>query len=406
MTDSEQEILKRLEQAVNKLPDFLQDGVARLTGAASILGDIGAPLRAQVAELQKAAEALTKAPSPRPGPAPPPPPPPRKVPHWPRWAVILVVLASVGTAMLIVLLVRTFIPPGVSQWTPVHKFEQVAQVESVAVSADGAIAAAAARGGIVRWWSSAGMLLDQLSVGSGPSLALSPDTRALAWASGEHTVHYRVVAPASWSDPLTVKGHTDSVRSLSFTLDGRVLASGADDLAIQVWRIAEPDKVHRLEGHTNLVRAVGLSPDATVLASGFSNGALWVWSVSAASPRLQMHEHKGAVPCLAFSPRGFILASGSEDKTVKLWRIRDGRVLQTLSGHDGAVRSLAFSPDGAYLASGSDDNTIRIWRVDDGRSVRTLKQHQGPVTSLAFSADGARMVSGSADTTVWLWRVR
>jgi WD40 repeat protein len=409
MPDSEQEILRRLEQAVNRLPEILKDGLATVTGVAGNLGGVVDDLRSHIGQLHKAAEDLKEAVKTRPGPAPPPLPavPPVLKGHWPRWAVTLVVLASIGLAMLVVLLVRTFVPPGASQWTPVHKFEQVAQVDSVALSSDGAVVAAAARGGIARWWTSAGLLLDQLSVGSGPSLALSPDARALAWASpGDHSVHYRMVAPAVWSEPLVVQGHTDSVRSLAFTPDGRVLASGADDLAILVWRLAEPDQVRRLEGHTNLVRAVALSPDASVLASGFSNGALWVWSVSAAAPRLQVHEHKSAVTCLAFSPKGFILASGSEDRTVRLWRIRDARVLQTLTGHDGSVRSLAFSPDGAYLASGSDDDTIRIWRVDDGRLARTLKQHQGAVTSLAFSADGARMISGSADTTVWLWRVR
>jgi serine/threonine protein kinase len=146
---------------------------------------------------------------------------------------------------------------------------------------------------------------------------------------------------------------------------------------IKLWRVSDGALVRTLTGHTGWVRSVSFSPDGSLLASGSgitpsSCGAwrmvwkcapsrgtqMWVWSVS-------------------FSPDGRLLASGSNDKTIKLWRVSDGALVRTLTGHTDWVTSVSFSPDGRLLASGSWDKTIKLWRVSDGALVRTLTGHTG-----------------------------
>ncbi|MDC0347272.1 WD40 repeat domain-containing protein [Planctomycetota bacterium] len=117
----------------------------------------------------------------------------------------------------------------------------------------------------------------------------------------------------------TLSGHAGSVYSVSWSPDGRFLASGSGDRTIKIWNAATGREEKTLRGHTNSVRSVSWSPD------------------------------------------GRTLASGSSDNTIKIWNAATGREEKTLSGHTNSVYSVSWSPDGRFLASGSLDNTIKIW---------------------------------------------
>jgi hypothetical protein len=67
----------------------------------------------------------------------------------------------------------------------------------------------------------------------------------------------------------TLSGHTDWVRSVAFSPDGRLLASGSgDNRTIKLWEVASGSLVRTLSGHTNWVNSVAFSPDGRLLASG------------------------------------------------------------------------------------------------------------------------------------------
>jgi WD40 repeat protein len=200
----------------------------------------------------------------------------------------------------------------------------------------------------------------------------------------------------------TLKGHTAEVRSVSFSPDGRLLASGSEDGTIKLWRVSDGSLVRTLTGHAREVDSVSFSPDGRLLASGSGDNTIKLWRVS--DGVLVRTLHPDSVYSVSFSPDGRLLASGGW-QGIKLWRVADGSLVRTLEGHTGWVRSVSFSPDGSLLASGSEDKTIKLWRVADGSLVRTLTGHTQYVDSVSFSPDGRLLASGSADYTIKLWRV-
>src|SRR5262249_34521143 len=77
--------------------------------------------------------------------------------------------------------------------------------------------------------------------------------------------------------PLTLRGHTGRVRSVSYSPDGMRLASASDDLTVKVWDARTGAEVTTLRGHTGAVSAVTFSPDGTRIASAAYDGTVKVW---------------------------------------------------------------------------------------------------------------------------------
>jgi WD40 repeat protein/predicted Ser/Thr protein kinase len=236
------------------------------------------------------------------------------------------------------------------------------------------------------------------------SVAFSPNGLILASGSVDNTIKlWDVETRATIA---TLKGHLHWVNSVAFSPDGLILASGSEDKTIKLWDIITHREIATLREHSDWVRSVAFSPDGLILASGSKDKTIRLWNVKTQTEITTLKGDSDAFWSVAFSPDGRMLASGSSDKTVKLWGIANPRVITTLKGHSNWIRFVAFSPDGLILASGSKDKTIRLWNVKTQTEITTLKGDSDAFWSVAFNPDGRILASGSSDKTVKLWDVK
>jgi WD40 repeat protein/serine/threonine protein kinase len=230
-------------------------------------------------------------------------------------------------------------------------------------------------------------------------VSFSPDGKRLA--SGTWRGQVRIWDPETRRVTLVPSGHTGIVRSVSFSPDGRELATASADRTILVLDTLSGGQ-RRVFRHDVPVMALSHSPDGRRLAWGDAQGAIHVWRRSSHTPERVLQGHAGAVNTLLFSSDGRRLAAGSADTTVSLWEVATGEK-RILRGHTASVNSVDFSPDGRHLASGGYDEMVLVWETATGRVSRRISGHRGSVSGVRFTGDGRYLITASADRTIRLW---
>src|SRR5262249_44785578 len=104
-----------------------------------------------------------------------------------------------------------------------------------------------------------------------------------------------------------------------------------------------------LEGHTGRIAALTFSPDGKLLASASDDYTVGVWDTVKGESITTLEGHDFSVTDVRFSPNGAILASSSIDKSIRVWSPRTGAVTTPFPKATATPYRLAFSPDGKVL---------------------------------------------------------
>jgi WD40 repeat protein len=232
-------------------------------------------------------------------------------------------------------------------------------------------------------------------------LALAPGGLVLAGQG----VTVRGYDLATGREVLKLTGHTDAVRALAVSRDGKRAASGGDDRTVRVWDLKSGREVLRLARHKAGVTGVALTADGRLVLSAGRDQSLRLWDTMGGRELRAFAVPRGPVLCLALTPDGRGVVTGHFDTTVRLWELDTGRELRRLSGHRQMVGALAVGPEGQII-SGSHDQTVRVWAPAGGTELACGQGHTGPVLCVAISPDGRTIASGGVDQTVRLWALQ
>lgn len=283
----------------------------------------------------------------------------------------------------------------------------------------------------------------------GEPAALAPHQSLAAFGHTDGSVTFLDLTTGKRTIPAKRTG--SNVESLSFSADGKTLATGDDDGSIGIWDVGAKALSDVYKGHAAETNAVTFSPDGRTLYSGSYDGSTIAWDVSgtrrlgrafaiardatnwssdispdgsmfAVAPGPNRAELWSAAtrtivrPLRApfgdphdvhFSPDGTLLAVAGTKYAV-VWDVRTGKIRKTFSvgtGQTGGSNAVAFSPDSRVVAVAGTGNAIGLYDLRTGEPTAKLPGVDGTPQAIRFSPDGTLLASATLSGNVDLWDV-
>lgn len=263
---------------------------------------------------------------------------------------------------------------------------------------------------------------------------------------------------------IRIPSETKYLEALSFSSDGRLLASGEVPGPIRIWDLGTGKPIGQKERSGNctalvfspndeLIAVAGLihvvsiykvddfslfgnavyfslglvsvydvafSPDGRTMVTAGSDGNLSFWKThkrfkrgdrvdgaTVVSENILLRQRNLSaleeILAVEWRPGGSEVAYCA-GKQILLVDGRTGNLRSKLEVPEGKVHSLAFSPTSNLLAAGCEGGVVKIWDFDAARWIGTLKGHTRVAEFVAFAGDQVVM-TGSVDGTVRVWNV-
>lgn len=238
--------------------------------------------------------------------------------------------------------------------------------------------------------------LNLLDWSSGNQVAIGLERNVYVWSADEGSVSCLLeTSPDTY------------VSSVKWSSDGAYVSVGLGTGEVQIWDVAESQKIRSMFGHETRVGVMGWSKH--LLSTGARSGLVFNHDVRIAEHKVaELVSHTSEVCGLEWRSDGAQLATGGNDNLVSIWDARSLSVPKfSKTNHKAAVKALAWCPWSMNLLAtggGSYDRHIHFWNSTSGARVNSIDTGS-QVTSLRWSPHHREIVSSSGfpDNSLSIW---
>lgn len=198
----------------------------------------------------------------------------------------------------------------------------------------------------------------------------------------------------------TISRHSNWIRSLAFTKDGRYIISNSLDGTVRVWGSNDKQLISTifLDKHEISV----LTPNDKFIITSHLNGQIMIWELDTGT-LFRTIETNSYITEILVTPDGRKIITGHKDTFIRIWDF-EGRLFRSIH-NIGDIEALEISPNGKILYSGSNQGIINCWIIETGENIGTLKDgNSRKISKLVMTKDGKKIIS-SCDQFIKIWEI-
>ena len=254
------------------------------------------------------------------------------------------------------------------------------------------------------------------------ALSFSHDGKLIASGSYDKTIKIWSVAGELKN---TIPAHKEEIREVKFSHKDKMIASTSTDDTVKLWDSVTRELLHPAMKHKDNVYGISFIQNDKILASSSKNGIINLWNTSTGQFWKEIKDDQRSrnqdywIFSVDFNPTiqdesmmvyaGYS-TPGDADSRLRLWDLKGAQLKSEIIGtsqdyHTLGVHIVRFSPKGDIVASGGRDNNVKLWSVKRKKLIATLVGHKQTVFGLSFSSDGSKLASASEDQTIQVWDV-
>jgi WD40 repeat protein len=230
------------------------------------------------------------------------------------------------------------------------------------------------------------------------SISLSPDKKRLATLDKEGIVRQWDLSGKQLGNELKTR---PSVIAIILGSD-KVCVTLEKDGKASLWEFSGIEtKLNELE---KKVRSVSFSHDGQIIATGAEDSIVKLWEPSGAPIKNKdWNTNSHGVKSVKFSPDGQIIAALGRDEKVKLWNLSENKKIQLEAS---GITTVGFSPNQNYklIATGGDKGIVSVWNWR-GRQVAEFKGSWDKTVSVSFTPDGKQIVAAGDNGIIQRWDI-
>ncbi|MBK6979004.1 MAG: WD40 repeat domain-containing protein [Cytophagaceae bacterium] len=160
-----------------------------------------------------------------------------------------------------------------------------------------------------------------------------------------------------------------SARSMAILPISQEIAVAYSDFSIRIFDLNNLKLKKILSGHENSVFSLIFLEDKKLLVSAGRDAKIIVWDTENDFEKIEkIPAHIYAINHLEVLQEVGLIASCSMDKTIKLWDINDFKLKKVIdkgrhASHNSSINRILWNSESQQLLSASDDRNISLWNL-------------------------------------------
>ncbi len=231
--------------------------------------------------------------------------------------------------------------------------------------------------------------------GLGPThIAASPtNTRVASIGSGPNLV---LLDTATLTKVFEVQHNHPEARLVTFSNDGRVIATSGTDSRIKLWNSINGSMIFEIISNYPEISSMTFSPDNQYLATGHTDGSVRIWDIVYRPGFVDIAPSHGEWRRVAISHNGEFIASTTTYGHIDLISAITGDILSSEQVDAPQETRLIAVSDAGHVVASSGGTIVRSWESGLLSSEPELfHSSHGAVRSLDITPDGEILVVAS-----------